>query len=81
MFPKRMQILPFPSKAKAFLTLFRREGVGGGGGGILPAATLDVNNFFNIKANATKLGDFFKIYIWQQFFMACHCPRDLTFSF
>ena len=56
MFPKRMQILPFPSKAKAFLTLFRREG---GGRGILPAATLDVNNFFNIKANATKLGDFF----------------------
>ena len=57
MFPKRMQILPFPSKAKAFLTLFRRKG-GGGGGAILPAATLDVNNFFNIKANATKLGDF-----------------------
>ena len=23
------------------------------------AATLDVNNFFNIKANATKLGDVF----------------------
>ena len=32
----------------------------GGRGGILPAATLDVNNFFNIKANATKLGDFSK---------------------
>ena len=28
-----MQILPFPSKAKAFLTLFRREGGGGGGEG------------------------------------------------
>ena len=28
-------------------------------GGILPAVTLDVNNFFNIKANATKLGEFF----------------------
>ena len=25
----------------------------------MPAATLDVNNFFNFKANATKLGDFF----------------------
>ena len=31
----------------------------GGGGRILPAATLDVNDFFSIKANATKLGDFF----------------------
>ena len=40
----------------AALILFRP----GGGGGILPAATLDVNNFFNIKANATKLGDFFQ---------------------
>ena len=29
------------------------------GGRILLAATLDVNNFFNIKVNATKLGDFF----------------------
>ena len=28
-------------------------------GGILPAATLDVNNFLNIKANATKLGELF----------------------
>ena len=31
---------------------------GGGGGGILPAATLDVNNvlfFFNIEAKATKI--------------------------
>ena len=35
------------------LTLFRP-----GGGRIPPAATLNVNNFFNIKANATKLGDF-----------------------
>ena len=35
------------------LTIFRP------GGRILPAATLDVNNFFNIKANATKLSDFF----------------------
>ena len=34
--------------------------MGGRGVGILPAATLDVNNFFNIKANATKLGDFFQ---------------------
>ena len=32
---------------------------GEGGGAILPAATLDVNNVFNIKANSTKLGDFF----------------------
>ena len=38
------------------LTLFRP----GGGGRILPTATLDVNNFFNIKANATKFGDFFQ---------------------
>ena len=37
------------------LTLFRP-----GGGRIPPAATLDVNNFFNIKTNATKLGDFFQ---------------------
>ena len=36
------------------LTLFRP-----GGRRILPAATLDINNFLNIKANATKLGDFF----------------------
>ena len=41
------------------LTLFGPGG-GGGGGQILPAATLDVNNFFNIKANAMKLGDFFQ---------------------
>ena len=36
------------------LTLFRP----GGGERILPAATVDVNTFFNTKANATKLGDF-----------------------
>ena len=36
-----------------------RPGGGGGGVGILPEATLDVNNFLNIKASATKLGDFF----------------------
>ena len=35
------------------LTLFRP------GGQILPAATLDVNNFLNMKSNATKLGEFF----------------------
>ena len=28
------------------------------GGGILPASTLDVNNFFNNRASANKLGDF-----------------------
>ena len=38
------------------ISLSRPKGWGGGGG-ILPVATLDVNNFFNIKANATKLGD------------------------
>ena len=38
------------------LTLFRP----GGGGRILPVATLDVNNFFNIKASVTKLSDFFQ---------------------
>ena len=32
----------------------------GGGGWILPVAILDVNNFFNIKAYTTKLGDFFQ---------------------
>ena len=26
----------------------------------MPAASLDVNNFFNVKANSTKLGDFFQ---------------------
>ena len=36
------------------LNLFRT------GGRILPMVTLDVNNFLNIEANATKLGDFFK---------------------
>ena len=30
----------------------------GPGGRILPTASLDVNNFFNIKVNATKLRDF-----------------------
>ena len=44
------------------LTLFRPKGEGAGGGGrrILPAGTLHVNNFLNIKANTTKLGDFFQ---------------------
>ena len=42
-------------------------------------ATLDVKNIFNIKVNATKLGDFFLKIIWEQFYMTCHCPRDLTF--
>ena len=32
----------------------------GGGGEILPEATLAVNNFFNMKANATKLAEFFR---------------------
>ena len=39
------------------LTPFRPGGGEGGGGRILPATTWDVNNFFNMKANATKLGD------------------------
>ena len=33
---------------------------GGGGGRILPAATLEVNNIFTIKANDTKPGHFFQ---------------------
>ena len=45
----------------SILTLFRPGGGGGGGGvRILPAATLDANNFFNIRANGTKFGDFFQ---------------------
>ena len=32
--------------------------LGGGGGQKVPALTLSVNNFFDIEANATKLGDF-----------------------
>ena len=36
-----------------------RPGVGGGGGGQkVPSLTLIVNNFLDIKGNATKLGDF-----------------------
>ena len=31
---------------------------GGGGGHKVPALTLNVNNFFNFKANATKLSNF-----------------------
>ena len=31
-----------------------------GEGWILPAATMDVNNFFNVKANAAKLYEFFQ---------------------
>ena len=30
-----------------------------GGGGIVPALTLDVYNFFNKRTKATKLGNFF----------------------
>ena len=59
------------------LTLFRP---GGGGVRILPAATLDVINVFNIKANSTKLGDFYFLkFIWQQFDITCSCLRELTF--
>ena len=32
---------------------------GGGGGQILPAATLNLNNFFNICANPMKLQELF----------------------
>ena len=39
-------------------TQYLDHGVGGGVE-ILPAATLDINSFFNIEANATNLGDFF----------------------
>ena len=45
----------------------------------MPAASLDVDNSFNIKANNTKPGDFFLKITQQQFGMTCHCPRDLTF--
>ena len=34
-------------------------GGGWGGGGILPAGTLNINNLLNIKPNAAKLGEFF----------------------
>ena len=46
----------------SLLTLFRQGVGGGGGGGFCPRQPLDVNNFFNIKVNVTKLGDFFKIF-------------------
>ena len=38
----------------------RPRGGGGGGGGEqeMPALTLSVNNFFDMKANATQLSDF-----------------------
>ena len=39
------------------LSLFGLGGWGGGGEKV-PALTLNVNNFFNIEANATKLSDF-----------------------
>ena len=54
-FDGRMNFIYTRSLVILQLTLFR----GGGGGGNLPAATLDVNSFLNIKENATKLGDFF----------------------
>ena len=40
------------------LTLFSPGKGGGGEGQKVPALTLNVNNFFNIEANATKLSDF-----------------------
>ena len=45
--PLKINILPI---SNLFLTLARpRGGLGGGGGGaILPASTLNLNNFFNI---------------------------------
>ena len=36
----------------------RGGGVGGGGGQKVPELTLNVNNFSDIEANATKLSDF-----------------------
>ena len=42
----------------------------------MPALTLSVNNFFDIKANATKL---FLKSIWQHFNMTCPGPSNLTF--
>ena len=41
-----------------FLTLFNLGVWGGVGGQKVPALTLNVNDFFNIEANATKLSDF-----------------------
>ena len=43
-----------------FLTLFS---LGVGGGQKVPALTLNINDFFNIEANATKLSDFPKNYL------------------
>ena len=40
---------------KPLLTLFRPVG---GGGGVVPALTLDVHNFFRMQAKPIKLGDF-----------------------
>ena len=48
-------------QSDSFLTLFGMVcvlGGGGGGGQKVPALTLNVNNFFNFKANATKLSNF-----------------------
>ena len=53
-----------------------RPGVGVEGGQKVPALTLNVNTFFNIEGNATKL---FLNFIWQQFGMACLGPSNLTF--
>ena len=65
-------------ESKMSFILFRPGG-GGGGGRILPAATLHVINFLNVKANATKLGDFFQNLFGDKKNMTCQCPRDLTF--
>ena len=46
---------------------------------ILPAATLNVNNYSNIEANASKPGDFFQKIILREFNVTYSSPRDLTF--
>ena len=62
------------------LTLFGFSGGGGGGWQKVPPLTLNVNNFSNIEANATKRSEFsFPKFIWQQFVMTYLDPSNLTF--
>ena len=68
----RMQTLP-----SYLLTLFRPDC--GGEVGLFPRRIWALITFFNIEANATKVGDFFQKFIWQRFDMTGHYPRDFTF--
>ena len=56
----------------SLLSLFRP----GGGGGAGSASTLGVNNFFNIKAKATKLGEFFQNLSGNN--LICHVAVHVT---